>query len=79
MSHFIPLRPRDKKAPDLDHIFLREIGRHYGISSTITSDRNTRFPSIVWKGIVDILGMKSAMSSLIHPQTDGDVERVYQT
>ena len=79
MSHFIPLKHGEKKAPDLVHIFLREIWRHHGIPSTITSDRDTRFTSTIWKGIVDTLGIRSKMSSPFHPQTDGQTERINQT
>jgi len=76
MSHFIPLRDGENKAPDLVHIFLREIRMHHGIPSTITSDRDTRFIRTFWKGIVDTLGIKSTMSSPFHPQTDGQMERI---
>jgi hypothetical protein len=47
MSHFIPLKDRQKKAPDLVRIFLKEIWRHHEIPSTITSDRDTRFTSTI--------------------------------
>jgi len=79
MSHFIPLKDREKKAPDLVRIFLKAIWRHHGIPSTITSDRDTRFTSAIWKGIVDTFGIKSKMSSSFHSQTDGQTERVNQT
>ena len=42
-------------------------------------DRDRRFPSTIWKAIVDTLGIKSKMSSSFHPQTDGQTERVNQT
>jgi len=79
MSHFIPLTEGEKKAPDSVRIFLKEIWRHHGIPSTITSDGDTRFTSTIWKGIVDTLGIKSKMSSPFHPQTHGQTERVNQT
>lgn len=77
MSHFIPRRDGQKKSPGLVRIFLREIWRHHGIPSTITSDRDTRFTSTIWKGIVDTLDMKSKMSSAFYPQTDGQTERIH--
>ena len=79
MSHFIPLQNGEKTAPDLVHIFLWQIWRHHAIPSTITSDRDTRFTSMIWKGIVDTLGIESKMSSPFHLQTDGQTERVNQT
>jgi hypothetical protein len=79
MSHFIRFSDGEKTAPDLVHIILSKICRHHGIPSTITSDRDTRFTSTIWKGIVDTLGIKSKMSSPFHLQTDGQSERVNQT
>ena len=78
ISHFIPLRDGQKMAPDLVRIFLKEICKHHGIPSTITSDRDTRFTSTIWKGIVDTLGIQSKMSSPFHLQTDGQIERANQ-
>jgi hypothetical protein len=78
MLHIIPLKDGDKKAPDLVCIFLRDIWRHQAIPSTITSDRDTRFTSTIWKGIVDTLGTKSKMSSPFHHQTDGQTQSLNQ-
>jgi len=79
MTNFLPLRDRKMKAPDLVCIFQKEIWRHYELSSTITSNRDTRFTSMIWKGIVDPQELKSKMSSTFHPQTNGPTERVNQT
>jgi len=76
MSQFSPLRDGAKKAPDSVCIFLREKWRHHGILSTITSDRDTRFTSTIWKGIVDKPAIKSQMASSFHPQTDGQIDRI---
>jgi hypothetical protein len=74
MSNFVPLRDREMKTPDLVRIFQKEIWRHYGIPSTITSERDTRFTSMISKGIVDMLGLKSKKSLTFHHQTDGQTE-----
>jgi hypothetical protein len=79
LSQFIPLKDGEKMTPDFVHIFLREIGRHHGTSSTVKSDRNTRFTSTIQKGIVDTLGFKSKMSSPFHLQTDEETESINQT
>jgi len=76
MSHFIPLKNGEKTAAHVFHTFLREILRHDGIPSTITSDRDTRLTSTMWKGIIGTLGIKSKMSSPFHPQTNGQMERI---
>jgi len=79
MSHCVNLMDGEKKAPDLVRIFQREMWRHHAIPSTITSDRDTRFTSMIWKGSLDTLGIKSKMPSPFHPQTDGQMERMNQT
>ena len=79
MSHCIPLKDGEKKAPDLVRIFLRERWRHHGIPSPVTSDCDTRHTSTIWKGIIDKLGIKSKMLLPFHPQTDAQTERINQT
>jgi hypothetical protein len=76
MSYCIPHKNGEQQAPDLVHIFLEAICSHNAILSTITSDRVTRFTSMIWKGIIDTLGIKSTMSSPVHPQTDRQTERI---
>ena len=56
-----------------DNVFKR-----YGISETILSDRDPRFASIVFQDWLKLLGIKSAMSTAYHPQTDGATEQVMQ-
>jgi hypothetical protein len=79
MSHIIPLKNAGKKAPDLIGILLREIWRQHGRLSTITSDSDTQFTSMVLKGIIDSLGIKPKMSSPIYSQTDAQTVRINQT
>jgi hypothetical protein len=80
LSKGIVLIPTHKK---LDAIGTAELLRdnvykRYGLSETIISDRDPRFASKVFQEWLKILGIKSAMSTAYHPQTDGATERVMQ-
>jgi hypothetical protein len=42
------------------------------------TDCDIGFTSAFWKGVTELLGTRIVMSSLFHPQTDGQTERVNQ-
>jgi hypothetical protein len=50
----------------VDHVF-----RLHGLSREFIPDRDTRFTSAFWKGVTELLGTRTVMSSSFHPQTDG--------
>jgi len=77
MVHFLPLR--DKTAADLAIIFGREVWKHHGLPTDIVSDRGSRFTSEVWKEFLQLSGIRPRMSTVFHPQTDGQTERLNQT
>ena len=47
----------------------------FGMPSKLISDRDVRFTSGFWNGLMQCLGCKLNMSSSFHPQTDGQTER----
>lgn len=51
----------------------------HGIPSSIVSDRDPRFTSRFWGSLQDALGTKLRLSSVYHPQTDGQTERIIQS
>lgn len=79
ISHLIPDNIRLTKAIDMVLIFFRGKWRWDGIPSTVTSDRDPRFTSTIWKGIVDTPRLKYKMSSLFFLQSDGRIEPLHQT
>jgi len=79
MAHFLPLRKEGKSAADLAVIFAREVWKHHGLPTDIVSDRDSRFTSETWKEFLQLLGIRSRMSTAFHPQTDGQTERLNQT
>ena len=63
----------------LANAFVREIWCHFGLPKAITSDRDPRMASQMWKDIHKQLGIRLRMSTAHHPQTDGLSERAIQT
>jgi transposase InsO family protein len=78
MAHFIPTSmgvTSEKTA----RLLISHVIRLHGIPSSIISDRDPRFTAGLWKEVFRALGVKLAMSSSYHPQTDGQTERVNRT
>ncbi len=78
MGHFIPTTTTvtsDKTA----RLLINHVFKLHGLPSSIISDRDPRFTAGLWKEVFDALGVKLAMSSSYHPQTDGQTERLNRT
>ena len=78
MEHWIPL-PTNTTATDLAKVFLKEIWKHYGLPTDIVSDRDAKITSHFWQALMDLLGVRTKLSTAFHPETDGQTERVNQT
>ncbi len=74
MVHLIPIHMQ-YSAFDLSWRYLREVVRLHGLSSSIVSNQDTRFTSHWWQELHRILGAKLLMSTLFHPQMDGQIEQ----
>ncbi|KAG4249961.1 hypothetical protein PC116_g2375 [Phytophthora cactorum] len=57
-------------------IFVDTVYRHHGLPASIVSDRDPRFTAAFWSGIFKSLGTRLLMSTVAHPETDGQTERV---
>jgi len=79
MAHFLPLRTEGKTAVDLAVIFARDIWKYHGLPADIVSDRDSRFTSETWKEFIRLSGIRPRLSTVFHPQTDGQIERLNQT
>ncbi|GKD12901.1 putative reverse transcriptase domain-containing protein [Tanacetum coccineum] len=61
-------------------LYLMEVVlRAYGIPVSIICDRDPRFASNFWRSLQNALGTNLDMSTVYHPQTDGQSERTIQT
>ena len=50
----------------------------HGFPKEIVSERDVKFTSIFWKGLLADMGIKLNFSTSYHPQTDGQTKRVNQ-
>ncbi|KAE9005462.1 hypothetical protein PR001_g17446 [Phytophthora rubi] len=62
--------------PQAVQLFVDNVFRHHGIPGAFVSDRAPRFVSHFWQHLFRLLGTRLDMSTVGHPQTDGQTERV---
>ena len=60
----------------LVELYVNEIVRLHGIPLSIVYDRDPRFTSRFWKEIQLAMGTRLNFSTVFHPQTDGQSERM---
>ena len=77
-AHFITIH--EKFSPqNLAEIFMNHIVSLHGVPVSIISDRDPRFTSRFWKGLMKELGVKLNLSTAFHPQTNGQSKRTIKT
>nr|GFA86258.1 putative reverse transcriptase domain-containing protein [Tanacetum cinerariifolium] len=57
----------------------KEVVTRHRIPVSIISDRDPRFASNLWRSLQNALGIRLDMSTVYHPETDGQSERTIQT
>jgi len=63
---------------EVARIYRDDIWKMHGIPKKIISDRGPQFTSTFMGELCKALGIKRAMSTAYHPQTDGQMERINQ-
>lgn len=76
-SHFIALRDPFTAAM-VAQAFMLNIYKLYGMPKVLISDHDRIFTSQLWSELFTRAGVKLAMSTTYHPQTDGQTECVNQ-
>lgn len=76
-AHFIPTTS-DVDAPGIGDLFLNHIWKLHGTPREVISDRGPQFAAKFLRQMFKRLGIRSALSTAYHPQTDGQTERVNQ-
>jgi hypothetical protein len=76
-AHFFPLK-HPFTAVGVAQVFLDNIVKLHGTPKSLVSDRDEVFTSLFWKSLFQALGIKLALTTAYHPQTDGQSERVNQ-
>jgi hypothetical protein len=74
--HFIPIETT-YKGSKLVELYIARIMCLHGVPKKIVSDRGTQFMSRFWESH-EAMDTKLNFSSVYHPQTDGQTERVNQ-
>jgi hypothetical protein len=59
-------------------LFLKEVWKHHGTPRLVISDRGSQFITRFTHKLYKLLGIKLALSTAYHPQTDGQTEHVDQ-
>ncbi|GJZ66835.1 putative reverse transcriptase domain-containing protein [Tanacetum coccineum] len=75
---FVPMRETNSM-DKLARMYLKEVVTRHGIPFSIICDRDPRFASNFWRSLQNALGTSLDMSTVYHPQTDGQSERTIQT
>jgi transposase InsO family protein len=76
-THFIPTHTTiNAKGTAL--LFLKEVWKHHGTPRVVVSDRGPQFIAGFTRELYKLLGIKLALSTAYHPQTDGQTECVNQ-
>ena len=82
MRHYIPCTAKEAdsgtSAPTMARLFLDHIFQLHGLPETIVSNRGPQFISAFWEHLTASLGIKRKLSTVYHPQTDGQTERANQ-
>lgn len=72
-AHFLPIKetyPLEKLA----RLYIDEIVTRHSVPLSIVSDRDSRFTSSFWRSLQRELGTQLKLSTVYHPQTDGQSE-----
>ena len=65
-------------AEETGKLLLENLYKRFGLPDKIISDRGPQYTSKAFVKLLKLLGIKSALSTAYHPQTDGTTERVNQ-
>jgi hypothetical protein len=74
-AHFVPITQEDLLVEAFTQLCLKESVHLHGMRAKIVSDRKLHFVSKFWKQLMQLLGAGLGMSTVNHPQTDGQSEK----
>ena len=74
-AHFLAMR-MTFTLEEFYRLYIREIVQLHGVPVSIVSDRDPMFTTHFWKSFQNTMGTQLTMSTVFHPQTDGQSERM---
>jgi hypothetical protein len=69
-AHFIPMKS-DYTSKSVAEAFMHNIVKLHGMPKSIVFDRDKVFTCAFWQHLFKLQGTSLAMSSVYHPQSDG--------
>ncbi|KAL4302946.1 hypothetical protein GQ457_10G011940 [Hibiscus cannabinus] len=77
-SKYATFIPASKECPaeEAARLFLKHVVKYWGVPRNIVSDRDPRFTGRFWTELFKLMGTDLNMSTSVHPQSDGQTERV---
>ena len=73
MAHFVAMT-EGTSAEGLARLFQDNIWKLYGLPESVVLDRRPQFVAELMKELNKMLGIKTRLSTVFHPQTDGQTE-----
>ena len=78
MVHLVPLRI-NYNANQVAELVFSEVYCLHGLPKKIISDRDVLFTSRFWQRLNQLIGVRTHMSTVYHPESDGATERTNRT
>ena len=76
-AKFIPFK-ETYKAKDFTYLFLDHIVKNHGLPEELISNRDKLFTLKFWTSLIGRLKAKHRLSTVYHPKTNGQIERINQ-
>ena len=77
MAHFIPITEKTSAA-GLARLFRDNVWKLHGLPESIISDRGAQFAAGMMRELNEKLGIRTKLSTVYHPQTDGQTKQINQ-
>jgi len=73
MTHFVATT-EETSAEELARLFQDNIWKLHGLPESVVSDKEPQFAAELTRELNRILGIETRLSTVFHPQTDGQTE-----
>jgi len=77
MTHFVVVT-EGTTAEELARLFQDNVWKLHGLPESVILDRGPQFVAELTKELNRMLGIRTKLSTIFHPQTDGQMEQMNQ-
>ena len=78
MVHFVATN-RTEKATDTARYLMQHVVKAHGLLRSIICDRDSKFLSLFWQSVMQLMGISARTTSGFHAQANGQAELTNQT